>query len=111
PDDDRGRDNPAPEPKPAADMNRQGGGDIGAQHVQRAVGNIDDARDAENQRQAGGNKEQARRGREAVDRLKEEGAWIQSLTGRSFFTSASDGSTAAPSTYLKSTMIGLPSFR
>ncbi len=29
--------------------------------------------------------------------------------GRSFFTSASGGSTAAPSTYLKSTMMGLPS--
>src|SRR5262249_22777466 len=31
-------------------------------------------------------------------------------TGRSFFTSASEGSTAAPSTYLKSTIMGLPSF-
>ena len=33
---------------------------------------------------------------------------IQSVAGRSFFTSASPGSTEAPSTYLKSIMVPLP---
>src|SRR6266699_3429333 len=37
------------------------------------------------------------------------GGSAQSVAGRSFLTSASEGRTEAPSTYLKSTMIGLPS--
>src|ERR1051326_7776391 len=44
----------------------------------------------------------AGRGRNAAD-------WVQfDSAGRSFFTSASDGSTDAPSTYLMSLMVPLP---
>ena len=128
-------------------------GDVGAQHVQRPMRDIDDAGDAEDQRQPGRDEEQARRAREPVEGLEEEGraSWRASLPcgegaarasreadegrdpgplpaarlslapspasgegkrvqacvthsprGRSFFTSSSDGRTAAPSTYLKS---------
>ena len=46
--------------------------DVRAQHVERAVREIDDARDAENQRQTGGNQKQRRRRREAVEKLDRE---------------------------------------
>ena len=58
----------------------------------------------------------ARRSRRGVSETcpSAPGSWHasadQSAAGRSFFTSASDGSTLAPSTYLKSTMVPLPSF-
>jgi hypothetical protein len=46
---------------------------VRAQHVQRAVREIDDARDAEDQRQAGRDEEQRRRGGQAVEELQKEG--------------------------------------
>ena len=46
--------------------------EVCAEHEQRAVREVDDARDAEDQRQAGGNQEQRRRGREAVEELERE---------------------------------------
>ena len=45
---------------------------IGAQHVERAVREIDDARDAEHDRQSGGDDEQRRGARQPVQRLHEE---------------------------------------
>jgi hypothetical protein len=140
PDQDRRRDNAAPEPEPARDARRDGRRDVGAQHVKRAMGDVDDAGDAEDERQSGGDQKQTGGGRQPVESLEQQrlrhgngrGAaravlsWRmffsanrcplrrnmrrdQPPTGRSFLTSASEGSTAAPSTYLKSTMIGLPS--
>ena len=47
--------------------------DVRAQHVQRAVREVDDAGDAEDQRQAGGDEEQRRRAGEAVQELREQG--------------------------------------
>ena len=47
--------------------------EVRAQHVERAVREIDDARDAEDQRQAGGDEKQRRRPGEAVQELREQG--------------------------------------
>ena len=79
-DDDRGRDNAAPEAEPAAHLRGEGVGEIGAQHVERAVRDIDDAGDAEDQREAGGHKKQPRCRSEPVEGLKEEG--IEGHTAR-----------------------------
>ena len=57
-DDDGARDNAAPEAERAVEPRRQRDGDIGAQHVERAVRDIDDARDAEDQGKPGGDEEQ-----------------------------------------------------
>ena len=43
------------------------------EHIEGAVGDIDDAGDAEDQRQPGGDEEQSGRGGEPVERLKQEG--------------------------------------
>jgi hypothetical protein len=165
----------APKAEPAADLGRDAVGDVDAQHVERAVGDVDDAGDAEDQRQSGTDEEQSGRGREPVERLEQEGVEghraieppgdlysvtlrcspllgraskgdghdpasrraslhigavhpsrpaktrapqddgskiprvaPQSAAGRSFFTSAAEGSTLAPSTYLKSAIVPLP---
>ena len=45
---------------------------VDAQHVERAVGDVDDAGDAEDQRQAGADEEQAGRGGQPVERLEQE---------------------------------------
>ena len=45
---------------------------VRAQHVQRAMREVDDARDAEDQREAGGDQEQRRRRRQAVQQLEEK---------------------------------------
>src|SRR5262249_45091662 len=55
-----------------AERTDQGPGDVGAQHVERAVREIDDARDSKNQRQPRGDKEERRRAGEAVQELREE---------------------------------------
>ncbi len=55
----RGGDDAAPVTQPAADHGRDGVGEIDAHHVERAVGHVDDAGDAEDQRQAGADQEQA----------------------------------------------------
>src|SRR5207247_10312106 len=47
--------------------------DIGAQHVERAVREVDDARDAEDERQPRRDEEQRRRAGKTVDELDEEG--------------------------------------
>ena len=129
-DDERGRDDAAPEAERTADPGGEAVGDVGPQHIEGPVRDIDDAGDAEDQRQAGGDKEQPGGGGEPVERLEQECAEghdehrlsprrgerlakqhcnrFQSPAGRSFLTSASDGSTEAPSTYLKSTMVPLP---
>src|SRR5262249_21909693 len=71
--DEAGGDDAAPEAERAADLEGEGGGEIEPQHVEGAVGDVDDAGDAEDQRQAGADEEQARRRGEAVERLKQEG--------------------------------------
>ena len=73
PDHDRGGDDAAPEAEPAADLQREARRDVRAQHVQRAVGDVDDAGDAEDQRQADGDEEQPGRGGEPIERLEQEG--------------------------------------
>ena len=69
-DNERRRDDPAPEAERAAHRRHQGDGDIGAQHVERAVRDIDDAGDAEDQGKSGGDEEQAGRRGQTVDGLK-----------------------------------------
>ena len=69
-DGDRARDDAAPEAERAVEPGRQCDGDIGAKHVKRAVREIDDARDAEDERKAGRDEEQTGRRRQAVERLK-----------------------------------------
>ena len=56
-DDQRGGDDAAPEAEHAADLGRERIGDVGPQHIEGAVRDIDDAGDAEDQRQAGGDRE------------------------------------------------------
>src|SRR5262245_56473477 len=73
-DDECGGDYPTPESKHAADMRREGIRDVGPQHVQGPMCDVDDTRDAENQRKAGRDKEQTRGGGEPVERLKQERA-------------------------------------
>ncbi len=59
------------DPEVAAEM-RDRRAEIGAEHEQRAVREIDDARHAEDQRQARGDQEQRRRAREAVQELDQD---------------------------------------
>ena len=59
-DDKRGGDDAAPEAERAADMGGEGIGDVGPQHIEGPVRDIDDAGDAEDQRQAGGDEETGR---------------------------------------------------
>ena len=67
---DRADDDPAPEAQRAVEPGRQCNGDIGAKHIERAVRQIDDAGDAEDERKAGCDQEQTGRRRQTVDRLK-----------------------------------------
>jgi hypothetical protein len=69
-DDKRCGDDPAPKAERAVHRRRQGDGDIGAQHVERAVRDIDDAGDAEDQGKSGGDEKQAGSRGETVDGLK-----------------------------------------
>ena len=71
-DDDGGRNDTAPEAERAGDLGGEGIGDIGPQHIEGPVRDIDDAGDAEDQRQAGGDEEQAGGAGESVEGLKEE---------------------------------------
>ncbi len=50
----------------------EGGGEIGPQHVERAMRQIDEVHDAEDQRQAGGEQEQQQTELQAVQTLFEE---------------------------------------
>ena len=68
----RGEHDGAPEAKSAAHLGRDAVGNVDAQHVERAVGDVDDARDAEDQRQAGADEEQAGGGRKPVECLEQE---------------------------------------
>jgi hypothetical protein len=68
----RRSDDAAPEAEPAADLRGEAVGEIDAQHVERAVRDIDDARDAEDQRQAGRDEEQPRCRRQPVEGLEQE---------------------------------------
>ena len=59
--------------RPEADRWRERHGGIHAQHVKRAVREVDDARDAEDQRQPGGDQEQRRSVGQAVQELQQDG--------------------------------------
>ena len=59
--------------EPEADALRQPDGEIHAEHVQRAVGEVDDAADAEDERQPGGDQEERARTGEPVQELQEDG--------------------------------------
>ena len=129
PDRERRQDDRAPEAegvRPSASIRRVGA--VEAQHVERAVREIDDPRHAEDQRQAGRHQEQRRRGGQPVQELDDDageghvtscgrahssGATFEAadmmrdwrlavpddqLAGLIFFTSASDGSASLPST-------------
>ena len=61
-----------PEPDDPAQPLHQGVGDVDAHHVERTMRKVDDARDAEDQRQAGGHHEQGRRAGQAVEQLDEK---------------------------------------
>ena len=79
-DDKRCGDDAAPEADRAAHRRRQRNGDIGAQHVERAMRDIDDAGDAEDQGKSGGDKKQAGRRGQTVDGLKRKP--FQFIAGR-----------------------------
>ena len=68
----RGQHDAAPETDRTADMGRQRIRDVEPQHIEGPVREIDDAGDAENQRQSGGEQEQTGGGRQPVKRLEEE---------------------------------------
>jgi len=61
-----------PEAAAAGKMFGQRKADIGAEHVEGAVGEIDDPADAENDRQSAGGKKQRRGAGEAGDKLIDE---------------------------------------
>ncbi len=73
-DQDCGCENAAPEPERAANRAGERRRHIGAEHEQRSMRDIDDARDAEDQREPGGDEKQARGGGEPVERLKQKTA-------------------------------------
>ncbi len=73
-DGERGDEHAAPEAERAASKHLdQRPREVRAQHVERAVREVDDAGDAEDQRQAGGDEEQRRRAGEAGQELREQG--------------------------------------
>ena len=76
-DDDRGEGDRAPEADRAAQPIREREADVGAQHVERAMREIDDAGDAENDREAGGDQKQRAGAREAGDELDEVEAQLE----------------------------------
>ena len=79
-DDQRGGDDAAPKPDRAGKPLGQRERDIGAEHVERAMGEIDDARDAEDDRQPRRHEEQRRRARKAGQELNDvEGHWRSAL--------------------------------
>jgi hypothetical protein len=71
-DHERGQHDPAPEPERAADRRHQRVGDVGPEHVERAMRDIDDARDAEDEGEPGRDEEQARCRSETIEGLKGE---------------------------------------
>ena len=113
-------DHPTPESRRArVELRDEAVSDVDPQHVQRAVREVHDPRDAEDQRQADGDEKQRRRARQTVEELdsyrSQGGVLAHELTrwrpraaaqlrrrpqsaGRSFFTSASGGRYFAPST-------------
>ena len=60
-----------PKAQPRAQALHQAVGDVDAQHEKRTVGEIDDARDTEDQRQPGRDQEQRRRAGQAVEQLNQ----------------------------------------
>src|SRR5579875_2838425 len=63
---------------PAAAARHEAVGDIGAQHIERAMGEIDDARDAENDGEPAGDEKERRRRGEAGQELDEDEAQAKS---------------------------------
>ena len=61
-DDESGRDDAAPKAEGAANARGKSVGNVGPEHIQGPVRNIDDAGDAENKRQAGRDEKQTRCG-------------------------------------------------
>jgi hypothetical protein len=66
----RGGENPPPSPSQNEPDGRcDGGNQVGANHVQRTVGQVDHVHDAEHQRQPGGQQEQHQAELQAVEHL------------------------------------------
>ena len=69
PDHDRGNQERRPEPGARAQQRRQGVGKVNAQHIERAMREIDDARDPEDQRQPGRDEKKRGRPGKSVEQL------------------------------------------
>ena len=76
-DDDRGEGDRAPEADRAAQPIREREADVGAQHEERAMREIDDAGDAKDDREAGSDQKQRAGAREAGDELDEVEAQLE----------------------------------
>jgi hypothetical protein len=81
--------------RPEPDLRREPHGEVHPEHVQRAVGEVDDAADAEDERQPGGDEEQRARAGEPVQELQQNGGAAHSL--RKTRISWSEGWYFAPS--------------
>src|SRR5206468_3600284 len=79
-----GGENAAPKAETSAHLEGKGRREIQPQHVQRAVGDVDDAGDAKDERQAGAHEKQARRGGEAVERLEQKGFETHAASARRY---------------------------
>ena len=73
-DDHGGRDDAAPKSEPAADAGRKRVSDVGPEHIEGPVRDVHDARHAEEERQAGGDKEKSGGRGEPIERLEQDGA-------------------------------------
>jgi len=65
--------NAAPKAEPADELGSKRRRQIQPEHIERAVRDIDDAGDAENERQAGAHEKQARGRSEPIERLEQDG--------------------------------------
>ena len=72
PDKNRGQSHPAPEPERSRESIRQRKGEIGAEHEECAVGEVHNARHAEDERKAGGHEKQRSGARKSREKLNDE---------------------------------------
>ena len=80
-----------------AEQGRQGPGQVGADHVEAAMGEVDDAHDAEDEGQAAGDEEQQQAVLHGVEALCEEGREVHDGSIREGLRGAgTSGSRAAP---------------
>ena len=70
--DQRGRQGQHDADEERAGQRREGGGEVGAQHVERAVRQVDEVHDAEDQRQAGREQEQQQAELQSVEELLDQ---------------------------------------